>query len=109
MVLDADGSLHGWVSGAGLAAGTSGPGEAGGEVRDHARRMDAWLPLGAPLKQAFSTMLQHDAGWIAVLDGERFLGVLTPAALHAALRRSTAADAGHVQREDVVVESVPSA
>ncbi len=109
VVLDADGSLHGWVSGAGLAAGTSGPGEAGGEVRDHARRMDAWLPLGAPLKQAFSTMLQHDAGWIAVLDGERFLGVLTPAGLHAALRRSTAADAGHVQREDVVVESVPSA
>ncbi|KOT88932.1 ABC transporter ATP-binding protein [Streptomyces sp. NRRL F-5755] len=112
VVLDADGALHGWVSGAGLAAGTGGPdgpGETGGEVRDHARRMDAWLPLGAPLKQAFSTMLQHDAGWIAVLDGERFLGVLTPAGLHAALRRSTAADAGHVQREDVVVESVPGA
>ena len=55
--------------------------------------MEAWLPVGAPLKQAFSTMLQHDAGWIAVLDGDRFLGVLTPARLHEALRRSIDADA----------------
>ncbi|MFF3271571.1 ABC transporter ATP-binding protein [Streptomyces chrestomyceticus] len=116
VVLDADGGLHGWVSAAGLKAaggGTeTGAGAAtatGREVRDHARRMDAWLPLGAPLKQAFSTMLQHDAGWIAVLEEERFLGVLTPAALHAALRRSTAADAGRLARDEVVVESVPGA
>jgi osmoprotectant transport system ATP-binding protein len=33
-------------------------------------------------------MLQMEAGWVAVLDGERFLGVLTPESLHAALRRS---------------------
>ena len=33
-------------------------------------------------------MLQHDAGWVAVLDGDRYLGVLDPASLHAALRRS---------------------
>ncbi|WP_206504406.1 ABC transporter ATP-binding protein [Streptomyces chrestomyceticus] len=116
VVLDAEGGLHGWVSAAGLKAagrGTeTGAGAAtatGREVRDHARRMDAWLPLGAPLKQAFSTMLQHDAGWIAVLEEERFLGVLTPAALHAALRRSTAADAGSLARDEVVVESVPGA
>ncbi|MEF3117443.1 betaine/proline/choline family ABC transporter ATP-binding protein [Streptomyces chrestomyceticus] len=117
VVLDADGGLHGWVSAAGLKAaggGTeTGAGAAtaatGREVRDHARRMDAWLPTGAPLKQAFSTMLQHDAGWIAVLEEERFLGVLTPAALHAALRRSTAADAGRLARDEVVVESVPGA
>ncbi|MFI0261984.1 ABC transporter ATP-binding protein [Streptomyces sp. NPDC017056] len=113
VVLDADGGLHGWVSAVGLGAagpeGAAGQEKAGGEVRDHARRMDAWLPLGAPLKQAFSTMLQHDAGWIAVLEGERFLGVLTPASLHAALRRSTAADAGHLARDEVVVESVPGA
>ncbi|MFD7662812.1 ABC transporter ATP-binding protein [Streptomyces sp. NPDC059788] len=116
VVLDADGGLHGWVSAAGLGAGSAGAaggadegGRAGGEVRDHARRMEAWLPLGAPLKQAFSTMLQHDAGWIAVLEEERFLGVLTPAGLHAALRRSTAADAGRLARGEVVVESVPGA
>ncbi len=33
-------------------------------------------------------MLQQDAGWVAVLDGSTFLGVLTPESLHAALRRS---------------------
>lgn len=37
-------------------------------------------------------MLQHDAGWIAVVDGDRFAGVLTPATLHAALRRSVNED-----------------
>jgi osmoprotectant transport system ATP-binding protein len=46
------------------------------------------VPVTGSLKQAFSEMLQHDAGWVAVLDGDRFLGVLTPDALHAALRRS---------------------
>jgi osmoprotectant transport system ATP-binding protein len=44
--------------------------------------------MDASLKAAFSTMLQLEAGWVAVLDGDRFLGVLTPESLHAALRRS---------------------
>jgi osmoprotectant transport system ATP-binding protein len=30
------------------------------------------------------------AGWVAVLDGERFLGVLTPEAVYRSLRRSLA-------------------
>ncbi|KPC83313.1 hypothetical protein ADL27_47250, partial [Streptomyces sp. NRRL F-6602] len=63
----------------------------------------------APLKRAFATMLQHDAGWIAVLDPDadhRFLGVLTPAALHEALRRSTAADSRAVPRQEVALETV---
>ena len=46
------------------------------------------MPADASLKAAFAEMLQHDAGWVAVLDGERYLGVLTPDTLHAALRRS---------------------
>jgi len=33
-------------------------------------------------------LLQLEAGWVAVFDGSRFLGVLTPESLHAALRRS---------------------
>ena len=37
-------------------------------------------------------MLQWDAGWVAVLDGDHFLGVLTPSTLHEALRRSVSAD-----------------
>jgi osmoprotectant transport system ATP-binding protein len=56
--------------------------------------MEAWVPLGATLKQAFSEMLQHDAGWVAVLDGDRFVGVLTPESLHGALRRSVDDEAG---------------
>lgn len=35
-------------------------------------------------------MLQHNAGWVAVLDGDTFVGVLRPASLHSALRRSIA-------------------
>ncbi|MFI8007724.1 betaine/proline/choline family ABC transporter ATP-binding protein [Streptomyces sp. NPDC086010] len=102
VVLDAKDELHGWIP-AGDAL------TAKGTVREHARRMEAWLPLGAPLKQAFSTMLQHDAGWIAVIDeagAGRFLGVLTPARLHEALRRSIDADAQDVPRAEVAVETV---
>lgn len=99
VVLDDADHLHGWIP-ADAADGTD------GTVRDHARRMEAWLPVGAPLKQAFSTMLQHDAGWIAVLDGDRFLGVLTPGRLHEALRRSIDADAGGIARGDVTLQTV---
>ncbi|SFE11293.1 ABC transporter ATP-binding protein [Blastococcus tunisiensis] len=80
VVLDDRGTLHGWLS-ADRAAGS-------GTVRDAGKRMEAWVPVGSSLKTAFSTMLQHEAGWVAVLDGDRFLGVLTPESLHAALRRS---------------------
>ncbi|MEU9210097.1 betaine/proline/choline family ABC transporter ATP-binding protein [Streptomyces sp. NPDC048415] len=102
VVLDANGDLHGWISAEHARVG-------GGTVREYARRMEAWLPVGASLKQAFSTMLQHDAGWIAVIDKEsegRFLGVLTPARLHEALRRSTAADARDIARADVDLETL---
>ncbi|MET7874481.1 betaine/proline/choline family ABC transporter ATP-binding protein [Streptomyces cyaneofuscatus] len=105
VVLDGRDNLHGWIP-AEAATATK------GTVREHARRMEAWLPLGAPLKQAFATMLQHDAGWIAVIDKEsegRFLGVLTPARLHEALRRSIDADAQAVPRAEVAVETVASA
>jgi osmoprotectant transport system ATP-binding protein len=80
VVVDSNGGLRGWI----------GHNEAGGEgtVQDRRHRMEAWVPITGSLKQAFSEMLQHDAGWVAVLDGERFLGVLTPDALHVALRRS---------------------
>ncbi|MER5339837.1 betaine/proline/choline family ABC transporter ATP-binding protein [Streptomyces mirabilis] len=111
VVLDAEDDLHGWVGVDELAAG--------GSVGDHAHRMlhspgdtpgpPAWVPVGAPLKQAFSVMLQHDAGWVAVLDGTRFLGVLTPAKLHEALRRSVDADARGVRRGQVSFDSVSDA
>ncbi|MEU7133167.1 betaine/proline/choline family ABC transporter ATP-binding protein [Streptomyces sp. NPDC046261] len=107
VVLDDSDRLHGWISADAVASG-----DGTVRVRERARRMDAWLPLGASLKQAFSTMLQHDAGWIAVLDGDaadHFLGVLTPARLHEALRRSIEADARGGSRREAAVETVPSA
>lgn len=104
VVLDTGGDLHGWV---GIAEVTLAG--AGGRVSDLAHRMNAWVPVGAPLKQAFGVMLQHDAGWVAVLDGARFLGVLTPAKLHEALRRSVDADAQGVPRDQVEFDSVADA
>lgn len=80
VVLDSQGSLHGWIA----RARTDGE----GQVSDRLRRMKAWVPADASLKLAFSTMLQQDAGWVAVLEGDTFVGVLTPDSLHAALRRS---------------------
>ncbi|MEU5213419.1 betaine/proline/choline family ABC transporter ATP-binding protein [Streptomyces sp. NPDC020742] len=128
VVLDADGAPYGWVAAGaltGAAAGPEGPGdgvgaasEAGagreaagaapqGTVREYARPMAAWLPLGAPLREALSTLLQHDAGWIAVRDGDRHLGVLTPGGLHGALRRSATADAANRPRDEVSLDTVP--
>ena len=96
MLLEDDETLHGWLP---LSAA-----DHDGTVADAARRMEAWVPAGASLKQALSEMLQHDAGWVAVLDGDRYLGVLTPATLHEALRRSVEPDAPHVP-----VQSISSA
>ncbi|MBL1103960.1 betaine/proline/choline family ABC transporter ATP-binding protein [Streptomyces sp. 5-8] len=101
VVLDPGGDLRGWVGIDELAAG--------GTVGDLVHRMTAWVPVGAPLKQAFGVMLQHDAGWVAVLDGARFLGVLTPAKLHEALRRSVDADARGVTRGQAGFHSVSDA
>ncbi|OIV38923.1 ABC transporter ATP-binding protein [Mangrovactinospora gilvigrisea] len=104
VVLDDAGELHGFV----FRDDLEGLGE-DGKVRGAARRMEAWVPVGAPLKQAFSVMLQHDAGWVAVLDGARFLGVLTPALLHEALRASIGAAEEGTERARVTVESVSAA
>ncbi|QKW50761.1 ABC transporter ATP-binding protein [Streptomyces buecherae] len=103
VVLDDQDNLHGWIVADAAATASE------GTVGEHARRMEAWLPVGSSLKRAFSTMLQHDAGWIAVLDGDRFLGVLTPAKLHEALRRSIDADAQDIARSDVELQTVADA
>jgi osmoprotectant transport system ATP-binding protein len=101
VVLDERDRLHGWIGVESTASS--------GLVRDAARRMEAWVSAGASLKQAFAEMLQHDAGWVAVLDGDRYVGVLTPATLHEALRRSVEADADGIPPAQVVVDSVTTA
>ncbi|MFP5319936.1 MAG: ABC transporter ATP-binding protein [Acidimicrobiia bacterium] len=94
-VVDAGGRLHGWLDGARLAGGGGGDtGDGRGTAGERARRVAAWVPARATLRDAFSVLLLHDAGWVAVLDDDdRFLGVLTPSSLHAALRRSAGPEA----------------
>ena len=82
IVLDDNEQLHGYVGGSALVGD--------GTVADRAKRLPAWVAANSTLKRAFAEMLAHDAGWVAVLDGNRYLGVLTPESLHAALRRSVA-------------------
>ena len=97
IVLDSDDNLRGWISAAGS--------EGGGIVGDRVERMDAWVASDASLKDALATMLQWDAGWVAVLEQDQFLGVLTPATLHEALRRSIGAEEEGVALDDVSVSS----
>lgn len=103
VVRNEDWGLVGWVDGQSAGAG-------GRMVREKTRTMEASVHLGDSLKHAFSTMLQYDAGWVAVLDpaDDRYLGVLTPATMHAALRRSIEADARDLAPHEVRVETVDS-
>ena len=50
------------------------------------------LALGRTLKEALAALLESDTGWVAVVDGSRYAGVLTLPGLHAAARRSVGAD-----------------
>ncbi|HEV3451049.1 MAG TPA: betaine/proline/choline family ABC transporter ATP-binding protein [Acidimicrobiia bacterium] len=79
-VVDPDGRLLGHVPKA--DAGGEGP------VGPHVERLEAWVAIDAPLEEALSAMLLTDVGWVAVLDGDRFLGVLTPESVYRTLRRS---------------------
>src|SRR6202789_628102 len=79
VVVDGQGRLQGWID---LAPGTV------GSVGDHLVPFEVQVPLGTSLRAAFGEMLEHDVRWVPVVDGERYLGVLTPNRLHAAMRRS---------------------
>lgn len=79
VVLDRAGNLRGWVSRRALAGD--------GTVGDRRHRFDETVELGAPLKDGFAEIVQHDAAWLPVVRGDRYVGVLTPDAVHAALRR----------------------
>jgi osmoprotectant transport system ATP-binding protein len=86
IVLDASGALRGYVGASRL--------EGEGTVADRLVRLPASVYSDSTLKTAMAEMLQHDAGWTAVLEPgtDRYLGVLTPTSLHAALRRSVGED-----------------
>jgi osmoprotectant transport system ATP-binding protein len=86
LVLDVGEGLRGYVAADRL--------DGDGVVGDRVRRLPAAVPSNATLKQALSELLQHDAGWVAVLEAgtDRYLGVLTPSSLHSALRHSSDAE-----------------
>jgi osmoprotectant transport system ATP-binding protein len=79
LVVDDGGHLHGWID---LTPGLE------GLVDDRLVPFELQVPVGSSLRSALGEMLQHDLAWVPVVDGDRFLGVLTPDRLHAAMRRS---------------------
>jgi osmoprotectant transport system ATP-binding protein len=79
-VVDDESRLRGHVR----AANAAGAGTAG----DRAERVEAWVSIDDYLENALAAMLLTDYGWVAVVDGERFVGVLTPEAIYRALRSS---------------------
>ncbi|MGI9023159.1 MAG: ABC transporter ATP-binding protein [Acidimicrobiales bacterium] len=85
VVVDGEGTLVGAVSRAGVEKS---------ETSDHVdgalEPVPAAVGTDATLKDALAQLLLHDAGWVAVVDQGRYCGVLTPEALHAAIRRSVA-------------------
>ncbi len=78
VVVDDRDHLHGWVD---LSPSR------GGSVESNLVPFEVEIPLGTSLRTAFGEMLQHDVRWIPVVDGTRYLGVVTPNSLHAEARR----------------------
>ncbi|WP_137988628.1 ABC transporter ATP-binding protein [Streptomyces vilmorinianum] len=80
VVLDADGRVEGWLS---------------ADEPDRTRPAPEPIPLGASLREALAALLQNDAGWLPVTDpadGGRYVGVLTPAGVHRALRAAASGE-----------------
>jgi osmoprotectant transport system ATP-binding protein len=59
-----------------------------GSVAERTERVEAWISTEDYLENALAAMLLTDYGWVAVVDGDDFVGVLTPDAIYRALRTS---------------------
>jgi osmoprotectant transport system ATP-binding protein len=79
-VVDDRGTLRGYVDDE-RASGE-------GVVADRVQRVESWVPIDQDLQDVLATMLLTREGWVSVLDGDRFVGVLTPEAVYRTLRRS---------------------
>jgi osmoprotectant transport system ATP-binding protein len=69
VVVDDAGVLTGWV-----------------DREGHRREAPTPVPLSATLDVALGAILRGDTGWVPVVDGERYVGVVTTEAVHAMLR-----------------------
>jgi osmoprotectant transport system ATP-binding protein len=81
------------VDAGGRLVGELRPVDAGGDgtVGERCRPVGATVGAGASLKDVTSALLLCDSGWVAVVDGDRFLGVLTPESVYAAARAASLA------------------
>jgi osmoprotectant transport system ATP-binding protein len=80
VVVDQDHRLLGWI--------TVGAGASEDLAEKHLQKFAIQAALGTTLKRVLGYMLEFDISWVPVVEGERFLGVVTPNGLHAAMRRS---------------------
>ncbi|PWJ53301.1 osmoprotectant transport system ATP-binding protein [Quadrisphaera granulorum] len=103
VVLDRSGSLRGWVSLRHLGEGRAGEptGSDATLVGELVRRFDETISVGDSLRKGLSEIVQHDAGWLPVLDGDRYVGVLTPDGVYSALRRTAPSPSVSAERDDV--------
>ena len=78
------------VDGAGRLVGELRAADAAGDgtVGERCRPVAATVGAGATLKDATSALLLSESGWVAVVEGDRLLGVLTPESVHASARRA---------------------
>jgi osmoprotectant transport system ATP-binding protein len=79
-VVNGDSKLRGHVRAANAAGD--------GSVGDRTERVEAWVSTDDYLENALAAMLLTDYGWVAVVDDDDFVGVLTPDAIYRALRTS---------------------
>ena len=65
-----------------------------GPIAQRVERIEVWVSVDDHLEDALAAMLLTDVGWVAVLDGDTFIGVLTPESVYRALRKSLDDDHG---------------
>ena len=75
-----DGSLRGRLRAADA--------EGDGGIAARVVRVEAWVDVADSLETALARSLLTEDGWIAVLDGHAFLGIVDPSTVHRALRAS---------------------
>ena len=83
-VVDDDGTLRGRLR----AEDAVDSGAPSADVGAKTVRVEAWIDVHDSLEIALSRALLTTEGWVAVVDGDRLLGTLTPEAIHRALLSS---------------------
>jgi osmoprotectant transport system ATP-binding protein len=81
-VVDRNGALRGRIRADDVVTADN------GDVRSRTVRVEAWVDAHDSLQTALSRALLTADGWVAVLDDEVLLGVLTPESIHQSLRAS---------------------